>query len=225
MDDVEIWIYGSRARGDADALSDTDVLVVADPGTDVDARLVELSYPRIAVSRYSWAEMEAMWSYGSLYLHHLRREGRRLRPAPRDPERLAKLIANVPRFTRAREDLDRFQQAVREAERSLAAGGWPDFECEVIATVVRHAAILGAYCAGEPVFGRELPFEVAGKALGYDAETVNRLVEPATAWRKHLPSRRSDDAAIVAWIARVWAFLEDLEPLIDEYRALLPVAA
>jgi hypothetical protein len=94
----------------------------------------------------------------------------------------------------------------------------------VIATVARHAAILGAYCAGRPVFGRELPFAVAGAALGYSAETVERLAAPATSWRKHLPSEDDDDA-IREWIARVWAFLDDLQRLIDEYRALLPVAA
>jgi predicted nucleotidyltransferase len=224
-DDVEIWVYGSRARGDADALSDTDVLVVAEPETDVDGLVADLHYPHISLSRYSWCEMEAMWAYGSLYLHHLRLEGQRVRPAPRDPERLASLIAGVPPFGRATEDLEGFRQAVEEAAGSLSSGGWPDLECEVAATVARHAAILGAYCAGHPVFGRELPFDVAGTALGYTADAIERLATPATAWRKHLPSRRDDHDAIVEWLARVKAFLEDLGPLIDGYRPLLPVAA
>jgi predicted nucleotidyltransferase len=224
-DDVEIWIYGSRARGDADELSDTDVLVVAEPTTEVDSLVADLDYPHITVSRYSWSEMEAMQAYGSLYIHHLRLEGLRVRPAPRDPERLATLIASVPPFGRARVDLEGFRQAVKEATCSLASGGWPDLECEVVATVARHAAILGAYCAGQPVFGRELPFDVACTALGYGADAIERLVTPATAWRKHLRSREVDSDAIVAWIARVKAFLEDLEPLIDGYRALLPLAA
>jgi len=216
-DDVEIWMYGSRARGDADDLSDTDVLVIADPGTQVESLIAELAFPAISVSRYSWSEMERMWQYGSLYIHHLKLEGRRLRAAPRDPERLPKLLATVPPFARARKDLEGFRQAVGEAEQSLRVGGWPDFECEVVATVARHAAILGAYCAGQPTFGRELPFSVAGAALGYGRATINRLVAPATAWRKHLAIRHDDDDAIAEWIAYVWDFFDDLEPLIDGY--------
>jgi predicted nucleotidyltransferase len=224
-DDVEIWVYGSRARGDFDGLSDTDVLVVAEPGSIVDDMVASLRYPRVSVSRYSWSEMDAMSVYGSLYLHHLKLEGMRVRPAPRDPEYLVTLLAHVPPFGRAEEDLVGFRQAIDEAATSLFSGGWPDLECEIVATVARHAAILGAYCAGRPTFGRELPFAVAGAALGYGNEAIERLVTPATAWRKHLDRCSDSNDAIVDWIVRVNKFLEDLQPLIDGYRALLPVPA
>jgi hypothetical protein len=124
MDGVEIWIYGSRARGDADELSDTDVLVVADPDAQVGSVVAALTYPRITVSRYSWSEMESMWAYGSLYLHHLRLEGRRLWSAPGNPERLTKLIATVPR-SRARERIWKVfgRRSVRRSDHSRRAVG------------------------------------------------------------------------------------------------------
>jgi hypothetical protein len=47
-----------------------------------------------------------------------------------------------------------FRHAAAEARRSLNDHGWLDLELQVMATVVRHAAILGAYCAGLPDYGR-----------------------------------------------------------------------
>lgn len=223
--DFELWLYGSRARGDADHLSDTDLLVVADHSEAVAHAVRGLTFPRINVSFYSWDEVEAMRDYGSLYLHHVATEGRRLRASVSYPERLPLLLGAVPSFSRARHDLTGFQRALTEGTQSLRHGGWPDFECGVIATVIRHAAILGAYCAGTPAFGRERPFEAVGIALGYSPRDIAALVGPATAWRKHLPGPHATPAATDDWLSRAARFLEDLEEVINDYSSVLPQAA
>jgi hypothetical protein len=219
----EVWLYGSRARGAADEASDTDVLVVGCPPPALDVGAV-YAYPRICVSRYDWNEIEAMWSYGSLFLHHLKTEAVRLDSDPSEPCRLAELLRDLPPFTRAQHDLMTFRHAAAEARRSLDDHGWPDLELQVMATVVRHAAILGAYCVGLPDYGRETPFATVGPHLRYSPERTDRLARLATEFR-YLPlgdPRWEERAASgLDWLAHVETFVHDLGPLIDGYEAVL----
>ena len=222
---VELWLYGSRARGDADWHSDTDVLAVGDRDAEMDAAIAQLGFPRVSLSFYSWDEVEAMRSYGSLFLHHVAREGKRLRASTTCPERLPSLLASLPPFSRAREDLAGFRLTVAESRTSLADGGWPHFECEVVSTVARHAAILGSYCVGEAAFERERPFRVTGRALGYSARQIDALAFTATAWRFEQAGRHTEPKAVEAWLNLVERFLHDLQQVIDDYTAVLQQAA
>lgn len=225
--DYEIWLYGSRARGAADEASDTDLLVVGDAGAAAGVQTA-YAYPRIAVSHYEWGEVQAMWSYGSLFLHHMRTEGVRLHPEAGAASRMSRLLRDLPPFTRATHDLVTFRRAADEAKRSLADGGWPDLELQVMATVVRHAAILGCYCAGEPDYGRETPFATIGQHLAYEGARIGRLAGLATEFR-YLPLGDERWEALIGngldWLGEVEVFLDDLGPVIDGYEALLRAAA
>ena len=221
----ELWLYGSRARGDADHFSDTDVLVIADDAAQPDEIASILDYVNINISQYSWKEIEAMAAYGSLFLHHIAAEGARLHASTSEPGRFPEILGSLPRFSRAREDLIGFRRALEESRGSLRDGGWLDFECEVVATVARHAAILGAHCLGQVAFGREYPFIVVGAALGYSDEHVEALVGPASAWRLRQEGPHREPAAAESWLALVERFLDDLGPVIDDYAAVLPKAA
>lgn len=227
MERADIWIYGSRARGDADRHSDTDVLVVADTDSMVDAVHDRLActYPRVHPSYYSWLEVERMAAYGSLFLHHIAIEGIRLQAGAQDPDRLPRLLANLPRFSRADEDLAAFRQAIKESRVSMLDGGWADFENEVIATVVRHAAILGAHLAGTTAFGREQPFFVCGRVLGWSPTDTALLARHATAWRKHLRGRHEQPLMKARWLDAVDRFIDDLEAWRRDRHHVLPTAA
>ena len=221
MSGVEVWLYGSRARGDSDALSDTDLLVVGDSDRQVDTLVLGLDYPRINVSFYTWDEIWSMRAYGSLYLHHIALEGRRLIPSTSAPDRFPSLLTDIPQFARAREDMNGFQRAFRECRLSLEEGGWPDFECEVVATVVRHAAILGSYCLGQPAFGRELPLRVTGSALGFSDRELSCVIGAASAWRLRQAGPHTTPSVISEWLDLVGRFLKRLEEVIDDYTGLL----
>jgi len=135
------------------------------------------------------------------------------------------LLVDLPRFSRPEQDLRGFRCAFAESVDSIRDGGWPDFECEVVATVARHAAILGAYCAGSPAFGRERPFHIVGTAMSYTAEEIADLAKPATAWRKHQFGAHESKVGMRDWLVRVSRFLDDLEQVIDDYSSVLPRAA
>jgi Nucleotidyltransferase domain len=167
----EVWLFGSAARGDSDDRSDVDVLVA---GPIESAALNELPYPTEAMSvvHYSWTELEHMAGYGSLFLEHVRIEGR---PMPTTTSsRLQTLISKMPRYTRADRELASFVRVLDDVERSIEVDHSPEFELSVIATALRHACILGSYAIGCPTFGRNSAFEMFLTHAGQ-----SQLVEPA----------------------------------------------
>jgi hypothetical protein len=153
----ELWLFGSAARGDTDDLSDVDVLVAGElePKT-----LLHLPYPRNRVNlvRYDWPELRQMAGYGSLFLHHVRLEGKLLY-SPHE-SKLAPLLEGLPPYGRSQYELSAFVRVLDDVERALLGDHSPAFELAVIATALRHSCILGCYAAGEPKFGRRSAFEM-----------------------------------------------------------------
>jgi hypothetical protein len=154
---TEVWLFGSVARGDTDELSDVDVLVA---GTLEPQTLSLLQYPRsrMSVVRYDWTELRQMARYGSLFLHHVRLEGKPL-SSPCESE-LAVLLAALPPYGRAQQELSSFESVLDDVECALRDDHSPAFELAVIATALRHSCILGCYAVGEPTFGRGSAFRL-----------------------------------------------------------------
>lgn len=159
----EVWLYGSSARGDTDALSDTDVLLVGEV-TRTAPELRLLSRRPVSLVEYSWQEIENMAAYGSLFLHHVKLEGKRLTFGA--PSRLAAILESLPTYGRAEQEIEAFERVVADVEKSIRADHSPAFELSVLATSLRHAAILGSYLLGTPTFGREAPFLLYERRFG-----------------------------------------------------------
>lgn len=158
-----IWIYGSVARGDVDDRSDVDVLVVGDAGDwrhsiAGDETLAVLVGKRreLSAMRFTWRELDAMAAYGSLFLHHVKLEGRPLVRQPDDP--LVEVLDALPPYGRAAHEIRAFQTVLKDVRASILGEHSSAFELAVIATALRHAFILGCYVTGEPDFGRTSPF-------------------------------------------------------------------
>jgi predicted nucleotidyltransferase len=145
-------LYGSHARGAADERSDLDVLLIADDSS-VEQQLKEDSEQ--AISRYRWPEFLAMHKYGSLFLQHLRLEGRVIDGNDTGILRYRHLLASIPPYTKASENIRSFRLALDDIASALRyRDSSSAFEASALASLLRHSAILGCYSIGEMNFGR-----------------------------------------------------------------------
>lgn len=156
--DCAVWLYGSHARGDADSLSDVDVLVVSDCSLSLDAiASIVGSPPRLSIVRYAWSEIEAMVEYGSLFLRHLQLEARAVSEDIEVQGRLGQRLSALPRYSLAGRDLKGFQTVLNDVRGSLGTDMHLTFELATVATLFRHACILGCALSGSPCFSRFEP--------------------------------------------------------------------
>jgi hypothetical protein len=174
METAEVWLFGSTARGDTDELSDVDVLVAGSLDPSV-LQSLDLPQGRLSIVRYEWPELRHMAAYGSLFLHHVRLEGRPLQPA--GGPALTDLLSRLPAYERAERELHSFEAVLADVESAVAGDHSPPFELAVIATTMRHACILGCYAIGQPTFGRRAAFSVFLRHVdrGSLVESANRL--------------------------------------------------
>lgn len=213
MSSIEIWLYGSAARGDTDESSDIDLLV-AGKG-DVDLTSLDLpSESRLSVSRYSWPEIEHMAGYGSLFLHHLRLEGR---PLHEDADaRLRRLLDSLGEYSRSAVELACFARVIDDVERALNHDHSAQYELSVLGTAARHAAILGCYLLETPDFGRVSAFETLLPRLGYDADFIRETIGLYAFRQAENEGREitasSDDVRM--WVSRVRRIIEQVGGLV-----------
>jgi hypothetical protein len=211
--DGEVWLYGSTARGDDDADSDVDLLVV---GRETSWRDVELPpNRRISASRYDWDEIEQMASYGSLFLHHLKSEGRALAESPQ--RRLRHILDNLGEYARADQELNSFRRVLDDVEESASQDHSDAFELSVVATSARHAAILGCYLLGKPNFGRDSAFEYLMPRLDEPPGSAEDFIwlyrfRRAEDEGEELPENLSSEE-LLEWVNRVRTLIQQVADL------------
>ena len=216
-----IWVYGSSARGDGDDLSDLDVLVVGPMRSSIVTMISRMTsgdrYP--SISSYSWREIRVMAGYGSLFLHHLRLEAYPLHEDDACRGRLRQTLVEMGRYTRASKDVSAFRAVLHDVEKSLIVGDLVVFELSVLATVIRHASILGCWLLGEPRFGRIQPVEWFSSAADVlDHREFEKFPE-LYAYRLHFDERVSRldllEICPTVWLCRAYALVEALEEMIS----------
>lgn len=178
MTDTTVWLYGSVARGDDTPKSDLDILVVDDsvPFRIFEHKILQAlpHFENLSARQYSWQEIIAMASYGSLFLLHIKLEGRPVVDGL-GASRLKGILDELPSYSGRTRDLKGFRIALQDSRTSLADGGDPTFELSVIATVIRHASILACYFIGQPAFDRETSIPRALNSVNLNAAAPGAL--------------------------------------------------
>lgn len=168
---TSVWLYGSRARGDSDKMSDKDLLLVCDETKspqDLSRQVPvdDLALRDSSVSQYSWSEIRNMASYGSLFLEHIKLEGVVVYESPECQGTVRNLLMGLPPYAHASRDVQAFLTVLGDVREELLAGSPPSYELGVLGTVVRHASILGCYMIGAPCFSRTEPVRRISEACG-----------------------------------------------------------
>jgi predicted nucleotidyltransferase len=215
-----IWLYGSYARKDNDSNSDIDILVIG--SIDVNAVLKHFDYDRerISISQYSWEEINKMASYGSLFIYHLKTEGRLIESTIYGKKWCENIFKLLVPYHHIERDLIAFQNCVEDVESGIDMGSTPCFELSVLATVLRHSSVLASYLIGKPVFGRLEPFQFVARYWNFEDDIIDnfevlyqfRLFEDG---RGSLPFEATrNDVSI--WVIRSKRYLDRL---MEEYHA------
>jgi hypothetical protein len=216
-----VWMYGSRARGDYDALSDLDVFIAGQPPQRLVPDELSLHGQTPSVSQYAWSEVETMAAYGSLFLHHLRLEGKPLTEGGEGHSKLLALLDSLPPYRLFRRDIAAFHLTLGDVQHGVTVGSTPEFELSVLGTVMRHASVLACYLLGHPCFSRTGALEQAGAAFDFTRDEILgfcnlyrfRLHESG---RCPLPFSASWHV-VEHWTAHALRFLKRLEGVADAF--------
>jgi hypothetical protein len=132
-------LFGSAARGDADALSDRDVLIVDENIETLGARSAELKAQGASVASYTFAKLEALAAHGALFIQHLKLEAQISRDRG---GRLKRLLTNfVPRSDYSTEIVDNSDLSALASKVPTGPRGML-FAADVLYVGVRNHGVL-----------------------------------------------------------------------------------
>jgi len=146
---MSVCIFGSQARRTADALSDRDVLLVAAPSASLDQAVDRWTADAWNVSVFDRLAFARMADVRSLFIQHLKQEGRILHDY--DGFLASTLERYVPKADYSAERNDALRQITGLPVTTGAY--WPDLcLADIVYVLFRNAAILHLACAGEYCF-------------------------------------------------------------------------
>ena len=178
---VAVVLFGSTARLDADEHSDRDIVVLcrhSDIGELQKTRrniVVPAIGTREGVCCYRVSDFESMAKKGSLFLWHLKLQGKIV--FSRD-DVYQRILDSLAPYNNYEEDLRCYAELFADVADSLdRRGGLSEFDLSVLFTIVRNTCILLCYHRGRPKFSRSNPYLTA-RGLFADSFPLDDWVYP-----------------------------------------------
>lgn len=155
---LSIILYGSHARNDHDETSDCDICVITRDRENRDLNLedIEIEADAFASSKmnivcYPDAVVSSMLSHGSLFLWHLRLEGKVLYGEQYLNDKLRRLAHFKTHYEEIKYHIELFHD-LKRAWGVLSTVN--ELDLSLLFTVVRNTCMVLSHYSGKPSFGR-----------------------------------------------------------------------
>lgn len=132
-------LFGSASRGDADALSDRDILIVDDDTAILRKRAAVLTCEGWSVASYTFAKLDAIAAKGALFVQHLKLESEILED---HQGRLAKILGSYRPKSDYRQELAENSRLAAIAASVPSGGGGALLAADILYVAVRNFGVL-----------------------------------------------------------------------------------
>lgn len=181
-----IILYGSCARGTNDENSDIDILVICEFESNKMTNKVEetifkaLQGYNVDVSIYESKKFQRLLECGSLYLHHIRDEGKMI--YQRSPQYSKEyLFGKLRDFKGISEDLLLYERMMKKTAISLKENHANYFDINMLALLARNTMILMCYFMENPQYGKKEVFDACNNMFGdeflFDEKIYDKLMK------------------------------------------------
>lgn len=155
---LSIILYGSHARNDYDELSDYDICIITRDRKNEELNIDDLGIEvgvsassKINLVCYTDAAVNSMLSHGSLFLWHLKLEGKVLRGEQYLNDKLNRLA----RFKTHYEEIKYHAELFHDLKKSWKLlSTVNELDLSLLFTIVRNTCMILSHKAGKPSFGR-----------------------------------------------------------------------
>jgi predicted nucleotidyltransferase len=164
-----VALIGSQSRGDYDARSDCDVLVIGSAPPKLSTALEKEYGCKLSLVTYDWKTFHRLYKRGSLFLYHALTEGRLLEG---DLSSWHKLRDNFSVQTDFRKELTQCLARIRLFEHPRAFGGHFLTPLVFAFTQVKNASIFFLAHKGIHIFNKSKAIRIAAHRVDFEEVKV-----------------------------------------------------
>jgi hypothetical protein len=121
-------------------------------------------------------------------------------------------------YKNARKDISAFHIVIKDVEESIKNYSSFEYELSILATMLRHSAILGCYLIGQPQFNRKAPIKTLVNLWDLDP-TIYEAFDELYSF-KLMPQCENKKVSleyVLQWCQRVKSFLGKIEQQVFIY--------